>query len=45
MVSEAAAGDDVMDVGMIEELAGPGMEHADHAEAGADEARILGQLQ
>src|SRR5882672_7238554 len=29
--SEAAAGDEVMDVGMIEELAGPGMEHADHS--------------
>src|SRR6266404_1640779 len=43
--SEAAAGDDVMDVGMIEQLPGPGVEHADHAEAGADEARVLGQLQ
>ncbi|MEK6283806.1 MAG: hypothetical protein AABN95_25905 [Acidobacteriota bacterium] len=44
-VREAAAGDDVMDMGMIEELAGPGVEHADHAEPGADEARVLGQLQ
>jgi len=43
--SEAAAGDDVMDVGMVEELASPGVEHADHAEASADEARVLGQLQ
>ncbi len=42
---EAAAGDEVMDVGMIAELAGPGVEYADHAEAGADEARVLGQLQ
>jgi hypothetical protein len=45
LVREAAAGDDVVDVGMIEQLAGPGVEHADHTEAGADEARVLGQLQ
>ena len=43
--SEAAAGDDVIDVGMIAQLPGPGVEHADHAQAGADEARVLGQLQ
>src|SRR5712692_7291927 len=43
--SEAAAGDEVMEVGVIEELAGPGVEHADHTEAGADEARVLGQFQ
>lgn len=42
--SEAAAGDEVVDVGVIEELAGPGMKHTDHTEAGADEARVLGQL-
>jgi hypothetical protein len=29
---------------MIEELADPGMEHADHAQPTADEARVLGQL-
>jgi hypothetical protein len=34
-----------MNVRMIEELAGPGVEHAHHAEASADEARVLGQLQ
>src|SRR5260370_17505932 len=45
VVSEAAAGDEVMDVRMIEQLPGPGVEHADHPEAGADEARVLGQLQ
>src|SRR5438552_17279501 len=43
-VREAAAGDDVMEVGMIEELAGPGVEHADHAQTTADEARVLSQL-
>jgi len=40
VVSEAAAGDEVMDVGMIEELAGPGMQYSDHAQAGADEPWI-----
>ena len=29
---------------MIEELAGPGVQHADHAQTGADEAWVLGQL-
>ena len=33
-----------MDVRMIEQLAGPGVEHADHAQAAADEAWVLGQL-
>lgn len=33
-----------MDVRMIEQLPGPGVEHADETEAGADEARVLGQL-
>ncbi len=45
VISEAATGNDVVHVRMIEQLAGPGVEHADHAEAGADEARVLGQLQ
>jgi len=30
---------------MIEQLAGPGVEDADHAEAGADEPWILGQFE
>ena len=42
---QAAAGDEVMHMGMIEELAGPGVEHAHHAEAAAHEAWVLGQLQ
>ena|SRR5450432_392254 len=44
-VSEAAAGDEVVDVGMKLELSGPGLEHAEHAEAATDEARVLGQQQ
>ena len=44
IISQAAAGDDVMYMRMKEELAGPGVEYADHTEAGADEARVLGQL-
>src|SRR5712691_8311047 len=43
--SKAAARGDVMNMRMIEELAGPGVEHADHPEAGADEARVVCQLQ
>src|SRR5260370_33991636 len=42
VVSEAAAGDEVMDVRMIEQLPGAGVEHADHPEAGAHQARVLG---
>ncbi len=45
MVSEAAAGDEVMDVGMIEELAGPGMEYSDHAQTATYEPGVLSQLQ
>ena len=30
---------------MITEVAGPGLQHADHPEPAADEARVLGQLQ
>src|SRR6202035_1984685 len=41
---EAAAGDDVMDVGMIEELAGPGMQYANHAQTAAAEPGIKRQL-
>jgi hypothetical protein len=40
---EAAARDEAVDVGMIEQLSGLGVEHADHPEAGADEARVLGR--
>jgi hypothetical protein len=43
--SQTTASDDVMNVRMIEQLAGPGVEHADHAEAGPDEARVSSQLQ
>jgi len=45
VISQTTTGDDVMYMRMIEKLAGPGVEYADHAEAGADEAWVLGQLQ
>ncbi len=44
VISQPAAGDYVMHVRMIEELAGPGVKHADHAQAGADEPWVLSQL-
>ena len=44
VVGEAAAADDLVHMGMIEELPGPGVEHADQADSAADEARILGQF-
>src|SRR5437899_2117755 len=34
-----------MNVRMIDELAGPGVQHAQQADSAADEARVLGQVQ
>ena len=34
-----------MNVRMIDELAGPGVQHAQQADSAADEARVLGQFQ
>ena len=45
VVGQAAAGDDEMNVGMIAELASPGLQHADHAEAAADESGIEREFQ
>ena len=45
LISQTTTGDDVMHVRMIEELAGPGMQHADHGQTTADEPWVLGQLQ
>ena len=42
---QAASGDDVVDVRMVEEVASPGMEDADGANLSADEARVGGQFQ
>jgi hypothetical protein len=39
---ESAPSGDVVDVRMVEEVAGPGMKHTNHADTGADEARICG---
>jgi hypothetical protein len=33
-----------MNVRMVEELAGPGVEYADHAQTSSDEPWVLGQL-
>ena len=39
---ETTRGDEIMDVGMVAHLAGPGLEHADHADLTAKKARVLG---
>ena len=44
-VSEAAAGDDDMEVRMITEVAGPGLQDADHANLAADKARVAGEFE
>jgi hypothetical protein len=44
VVSDTTAGDEVMDVGMVEELAGPGVEHADHTWTTSNEPWVLSQL-
>src|SRR5438132_13617776 len=45
IISKSAAGDDEMQVRMIDELAGPGVQHADQAQTSTDEARVLSQLE
>ena len=44
-VREPAAGDDVMDVGMIEQLARPAVQYSHHAQTAAEEPWVLSQLQ
>jgi hypothetical protein len=44
VISETTAGDDVMNVRMKEEVAGPGVEYADHAQTSSDEPWVMGQL-
>ena len=39
---ETTRGDEIMDVGMLAHLAGPGLQHADHADLTAKKARVLG---
>jgi hypothetical protein len=41
---KAASGDEVVNVGVVAEVASPGMEDADEADLPADEARVLGQV-
>jgi hypothetical protein len=41
---KAASGDEVVNVGVVAEVAPPGMEDADEADLPADEARVLGQV-
>src|SRR2546427_12137311 len=45
IISKSAAGDDVMHVRMIEQLAGPGVEYANQARTSTDEARVLSQFE
>jgi len=42
--AQAAAGDQIMDVWMIDEGAAPGMQHAQHAQGGAEPFGVLGQV-
>jgi len=42
--SQPTAGDDVVHVGVIAELAGPGMQYSDQAQLSADEPWVLSQL-
>ena len=44
VLGHAAAGDQAVDVRVEEELLGPGVQHGEHADGAADEARIAGQL-
>jgi len=41
---DPAAGSEIVDMGMVEEVAGPGVEHAYHADLPAHKAWISGQL-
>jgi hypothetical protein len=44
VVGDAAARDQAMDMGVIEQLRGPGMQHREHADGGADETGIAGEF-
>mgnify|MGYP006178401063 CR=1 FL=1 len=44
VLGHAAAADQAMDMRVVKELLGPGMKHGEHADGGADEARIAGKL-
>ena len=42
--AESAARDEIVDVGMEDQRAAPGVEHAQHAQLGAESARVGGQI-
>ena len=44
VVGDAAAGDQAVDMGVEDELLGPGMQNGQHADGAADIASIAGQL-
>jgi hypothetical protein len=44
IVGDAAAGDQTMDMGVVDELLCPGMEDGQHADGGADVSWITGDL-
>ena len=44
IVGQAARGDEIMHVGMVRQVACPGVQDADQAECAADETRIMRQL-
>ena len=41
---QPAAGDKIMDVGMVSQVAGPGLQHAQETNLTADKAGVVGQL-
>jgi len=44
VVGDAAAGDQAVDMGVVDELLGPGMQDGEHADGGADVSWIAGDL-
>jgi hypothetical protein len=44
VIGDSAAGDEAMNVRMVDELLGPGVEDGQHANGAADEAAIVGKL-
>ena len=41
---QAAAGNEVMNVGMVGQIAGPGLQHPQQTDLTAEEARVVGQF-
>ena len=44
VIGDSTAGDEAMNVRMVDELLGPGVEDGEHAYGAADEAAVVGKL-